>query len=108
MAGADPAHYAAAFAEIAAQRAGWEEKRAAAAKRAQARRRNGRQWTAADFPRILADVREVLTDPEVPGERKRDAIGHLVEKVYPVAGGARVVFRPGRLGRPLVKLLSLC
>ena len=29
------------------------------------------EWTAADFPRILADVRELLTDPTFPGDQAR-------------------------------------
>ena len=99
MAGADPAAYSAVFAEIAEQRAALEEKRAAFKQTRRTPPAAGRrEWTAADFPRILSDVRRVLTSPDVPGDEKRDAVGKLVERVYPAKDGARVQFLPGVFG----------
>ena len=105
MAGADPALYAAAFADIRAQRQAWEEKRTSLAKQTRPTA-PCQSWTAADFPRILADVRRVLTDPAVPGDEKRDAIGQLVERVYPLQDGARVTFLPGVLGETVNFMLK--
>ena len=99
MAGADPAAYSAVFAEIAEQRAALQEHRAAlAVVQSRQARRQPQAWQASketDFAHILADVRRVLTSPQITGEEKRDTLGTLIERVSPSKEGTEVVFLPG-------------
>ena len=101
MAGADPAAYSAVFAEIAGQRQALEERRTtlAVVQSRQARRRPQDRQDAkdTDFAHILADVRRVLTSPQITGEEKRDTLGTVIERVFPSKEGTEVVFLPGAL-----------
>ena len=120
MAGADPAAYNSAFAEIATKRAIWEEKRAALenhrtkqahlpnnSKRGRSQTRKMPNLTA-----ILADLERVLTSADISGAEKRNAVGLVIERVFPIvdsdaeqgkrtkngaarSGGARIEFLPG-------------
>lgn len=103
MAGADPSAYDAVFAEIAEKRADLTARREARTRRdediiGEKPDRRGGPITLADYPRLLAQIRRVLESPDLPGEEKRDALGQLVERVYPTPEGARVVFLPGVIG----------
>ncbi len=111
LAGADPDAYAAEFAALARARQALEERqgklRLAAPVKAPGQEAaagkekvGGKEAQAGKeaFPRLLAQMRAVLTSPDVPGEKKRDIIGTVIEKVYCLPGGAQVVFKPGVLG----------
>ncbi len=106
MAGADPAAYAAVFAEIAGQRTQLEAQRKQLSQ-SLAAVPSSPTPTPAPKPgklsktamedlhtRILSDVRRVLTSSHVPGEEKRDILGTVIKRVYPAKDGAKVVFLP--------------
>jgi len=117
MAGADPAAYNAVFADIAAKRADWEAQKAALdshpaqAVRKMTSLKSARQEPP-DLTAILSDLERVLTSPDIPGAEKRDALGLVIGRVFPILaaeavpgkrakngaarhGGARVEFLPG-------------
>ena len=97
MAGADPAAYTVIFTEIAEQRSALEARREELT-RTKPKPTAQPEYTATDFPRLFSEVRRVLTSPDVSGEEKRDAIGLIVSKVYPLKEGAKVLFLPGVFG----------
>ncbi len=102
LAGAEPEAYAAEFAELSRTRQALEGKkeklRFAAVPALAIKTGKDRNTGREDFPRLLAQMRAVLTSPDVPGEKKRDIIGTVIEKVYCLPGGAQIVFKPGVLG----------
>ncbi len=97
MAGAEPSAYAAVFAEIAEERKALEEQRKAleASAGTKAVRTATPPQPQQGLPKLLADARRVLASEAVPGDRKREIIAAIIERVYPAKDGARVVFLPG-------------
>lgn len=106
MAGAEPSAYAAVFGEISERRSALEARRVALTQGVMNQQKAGRARKQKsskndyDFPHLLADLHRVLTSEDVPGDRKRDIIGTVIEKVYPEKDGARVVFLPGVFEEP--------
>ena len=94
MQGAPPEAYAAAFADMAVRRKDMEDQRGSLSRRVQStqpapekmtpEKRGDTAETQADALRLaLEDAVRVLASDAVPGQVKRDAIGHLIESVVP-------------------------
>jgi len=117
MAGADPSAYSAVFAEIAAQRAAWKDERTRltthpTSSAPQSGTRQEKHPKGPTLPAILADLERTLTSPDISGADKRDALGLVIGRVFPLvesgeapgkrtkngaarSGGARIEFLPG-------------
>ena len=100
MAGADADAYSAAFAAIAGERAALEARREALGRAAGGRAAGPPEGGPVDIGRVLADTRRVLESALLSAQEKRDALGLIIERVYPLknddkSAGAEVVFLPG-------------
>lgn len=97
-AGAEASAYNAIFAEIAEKRKVLTTRRDELAQKQnttpQVQSQSKAPKILMDLPDLLAEVQRILTSPSLPGEDKRDALGLLVERVYPIADGAKIVFLP--------------
>lgn len=111
MAGAEPSAYSAVFAEIAAERTALEEKQRRLS--AGPRKHSARQTAPsppADMGHILADVRRVLSSPDIADTEKRLVLGTVLTHVSPAKDKdglrVRVEFLPSALPIPQETLQS--